>query len=105
MKRWLFGAATAAMLTVVPAAFAQVQGRQLFGNSTGSNPTPAGYQIIGFNRIGYSQTTDPGIPVFNHTTTTASTPPVAGGTNNFITQIPGSVFRGPIFVPTKFSFR
>ena len=106
MKRWFCGAAMLALLTVSSAAQAQLQGRPLFSETQGFTPAPGGYQIIGFTRHGYATPTDAGINVFNRgSTLPVSTPPAAGGTNNFLTQIPGSVFRGPIFVPTPFSFR
>lgn len=106
MKRCLVVAGALAALAVAPAAFAQVQGRQLFNNPQGSNQPAPGYQLPGFLRHGYNQTTDPGISLFNRPNTVpVGPPPTAGGANNFLTAIPGSVFRGTIFVPTPFSFK
>jgi hypothetical protein len=105
MKRLLMTTALLALLTLAPAAWAQMRGVPLFANPSNGpgQPTTAGWVWTGMP----TQPTGAGYNIFSNRpmTSGAGIPSTAGGTGNFTTQIPGSAFRGTVFVPTVFSFR
>src|SRR5262245_23721473 len=105
MKSLITMAALLAALILAPAAWGQMRGVPLFANPSSGpgQPTANGWVWNGMA----SQPSSPGYNIFtSHPVTSgAMIPSAAGGTNNFTTQIPGSVYRGTVFLSSNFAFR
>jgi len=105
MKRPMIATALLAALTLAPAAWGQMRGVPLFTNPSSGpgQPTANGWVWTGMP----TQPTGSGYNVFtSHPVSSGSMiPSAAGGTSNFTTQIPGSVYRGTVFLSSNFAFR
>jgi hypothetical protein len=105
MKRLIITTALLVTLVAAPSAWGQVRGVPLFANPSSGpgQPTANGWVWTGMP----TQPQGPGYGLFSShpLTSGAGIPSAAGGTNNFTTQIPGSVFRGTVFLPSNLSFR